>query len=110
MGIVSLVDEARETDTIRATPKEFVNIKQKFQEVMDKRTPIIIESSALNLTQSIKIELEYVGDRWCMGRSTYYRYGKEEKVPYTISYADLYITDPAINTPKIIVKGANPFD
>lgn len=109
VGIVDLILEGNKVNKVANTPKEFVEIKERFMEAESKRTPILIERSALNLTQSIVIELEYVGDKWCMGRTTYHRNGGEIKVPYTISYADLYTTDPSVNTPKIIFKGDNPF-
>lgn len=110
MGIAKLIDEGKRTRQDHGTPKEFVEIKQKFVEAKEMNTPVLIERSTLGLAQSIVIELKYIGNKWCMGTTTYYRYGKEVEIPYTISYVDIYTTDPTVNTPNIIFKGANPFD
>lgn len=109
MGIAKLLDEGKRSTMNGKTPKEFVGIKNRFLEAKELNTPVLIERSTLSLAQSVVIELKYIGDKWCMGTTTYTRYGKEVEVPYTISYADLYITDPTVNTPKIVFKGANPF-
>lgn len=110
MSLMSLIKEGRNKSLReKKTPKEYMSIRLRFEEAKENNTPILIESSALNLAQSIVIELEYVGDRWCMGKTSYQRYGEEVQVPYTINYADLYTTDPTVNTPKIVFKGANPF-
>lgn len=109
MGIVGLVNKGKDTKRYSNTPKEFVDIKKRFLDAKDNNTPILIERSTLSLAQSIVIELRYIGDRWCMGTTKYYRYGEVVEVPYTISYVDLYTTDPTVNTPNIVFKGANPF-
>ena len=109
MGIAKLIDEGKKVSRIDKTPKEFVDIKRRFEEAKELNTPVLIERSTLSLAQSIVIELKYIGDKWCMGTTTYHRYGEEVEVPYTISYVDLYTTDPTVNTPKIVFKGANPF-
>lgn len=110
MSLIDLINEGKfNSSKARETPKEFIKIRLRFEEAKENNTPILIESSTLNLAQSIVIELKYVGNKWCMGTTSYNRYGEEVLVPYTISYADLYTTDPTVNTPKIVFKGANPF-
>lgn len=110
MSVSEMLGNIKVPKKVDRTPKEFRKIKAKFEEAYRNKTPILIERSALNLTQSVVIELESVQDKWCMGKTTYQRVDGEIKVPYTISYVDLYITDPAVNRPKIIFKGENPFD
>lgn len=94
------------------TPFEFVEIKKKFQEAKDNGTRILVESNELNLSYSVLLELDYIGDRWCMGKVRYHQLNKDENVAYTINYADIYTQDKTYSsskTTKIIFEGENPY-
>ena len=96
----------------KAAVREFIDIKPKFQYAMDHNIPILIESSDLNLTQSVVVVLDYVGERWCKGYVTYHRVDGDSQVPYTISYADVYtLNDPQSKSKnlKIIFQGDTPY-
>lgn len=89
---------------------QFKQIKEKFQKALDNNTPILIENADLNLTHSVVIELDYVGDRWCRGYTTYHRADGSVKVPYTISYSEVYIGHGTQGkNSNIIFKGDNPY-
>lgn len=94
------------------TPYEFQEIKERFQKAKDEGTRILVESNELNLSYSVLLELAYIGDRWCMGRVRYHQPNTDEKVPYTINYADLYTHGKnysSSKTTKIIFEGENPY-
>lgn len=78
----------------------------------EEGTPILVENNEFRHPSSIKMKLEYVGDRWCTGRVRYIRAGKEVFIPYTINYSDMYskgTSGAAAKNLKIIFKGGNPF-
>lgn len=89
---------------------QFLEIKEKFLKALETNTPVLIENSDLKLTQSIVIRLKYVGERWCQGEATYHRGHGTVTVPYTISYADLYLArNSQEKNINIIFKGDNPY-
>lgn len=94
------------------TPVEFKGIKMKFQQAKEKGVKVLLESSELNLAQSVVLDISYVGERWCMGHVTYHRMDQDIRVPYTIPYADLYTSGDSQSKSKnikIVFKGENPF-
>lgn len=96
-------------DSRERIPYEFEEIKAMFQKAKDNGTRVLIENSELSLSYSVVVELEYVGDRWCMGKTRYHQLDKDEYIPYTISYADLYVKHSTGRPTKIIFEGENPF-
>lgn len=97
----------------RETPEEFLEVKQKFQEAKDNGTEILIENSELSAANSVVIQLEYVGNRWCMGYQHILYYGQDVKVPHTIHYSDVYGSQDGVTSRrrpvKVLLKGVNPF-
>lgn len=94
------------------TPREYLKIKENFMKAMEEGTPILVENNEFRHPTSVKIKLEYVGDRWCMGRVRHLRMGKEIFIPHTINYSDMYsegTVGAAAKNLKIIFKGGNPF-
>ena len=94
------------------TPFEFQEIKEMFQKAKDEGTRILVESNELNLSYSVLLDIKYIGDRWCMGTVRYHQPNKDENVPYTINYADIYTHGKnysSSKTTKIIFEGENPY-
>lgn len=89
------------------TPKEFQEIKAKFQYAKDNGIRVLAESSDLQLPQSVVMDIKYVGDRWCQGIVTYDRTTGVDKVPYTIHYSDVYAPTTSM---RIIFEGDNPYE
>lgn len=92
---------------------QYGRIKRLFQKIKEEGRRVLYEDSTFPATFSVVIEVDYVGDRWCKGYTTYYRLGEEVKVPYTIHYSDVLCAGKP-NSPlsgvKIIQEGENPFD
>ena len=105
--------ELEETTTYRGnTPREYLKIKESFQKAMEEGRPILVENNEFRHPYSIKMHLEYVGDRWCMGRVRYVRADGDVYIPYTINYSDMYsegTAGAAAKNLRIIFKGGNPF-
>lgn len=108
--VVEMLEKTQENIEERNVPKELRGIRNKFIEAKKNNTPVLIEQGKFRFRHSIVLKIKYIGDKWCMGETTYHRYGKEEKIPYTINYTDLYITDRTASVPKIVFKGDNPFE
>jgi len=92
------------------TPLEFKRIKERFQEVKESNTPVLLEMSSIHLAHSVVLYLEYIGDRWCMGRVHYHTLNGDESVPYTIHYSDVLVGSQAFKVPKVVVKGESPYE
>lgn len=91
----------------------FGAIKEEFQKIKEQGKRVLYEDSNFPATVSVVLRIQYVGDRWCQGVTTYYRMGEVVEVPYTIHYTDvLGVGQP--NSPvsgiRIIKEGVNPFD
>lgn len=93
-------------------PREYKQVRELFIEARDKQTPVLVENSEFRAPYSVTMKVEYVGDRWCMGKVRYYNAGVEIYVPYTIHYADVFSSDKVSSAARnmtIIFKGRNPF-
>lgn len=106
------LQEPRFQGTDANPPIEFKEVKDMFQKAMLEDKRVLIEHNELNLAHSVVVELEYIGERWCMGKTVYYQNNVEVRVPYTIHYSDIYTaktTNSTSRNTKIIFEGANPF-
>ena len=93
-------------------PREYQKIKEHFQKAKEDGKLIILENNEFRSAYSVKMKLEYIGDRWCMGRVRYVTPQGEIYVPYTIHYSDMVASDSPTAVAKnmtIIFKGENPF-
>ncbi len=90
----------------------FLDIKKRFLYAKEHNIPIILENSGLNNSQSVVLDLSFVGDKWAMGYVTYYSAIRTESTPYTIHYSDLYCAGKQSKKNKrvkVIFKGDNPY-
>lgn len=93
-------------------PREFAKVKENFLKAKEAGTPILVENNEFRSAYSVTMKLEYVGDRWCMGKVRYIHLGGEVLVPYTIHYADIFTSDTPNSVARnmtVIFKGENPF-
>lgn len=96
------------------TPNAFVGIRTMFQEAKDKGVQVIIESSEINNMDSVRLTIDYIGDRWCSGYETKWYGGEEVKIPRSIHYSEIYVSthepDSSKVKTKLFFRGDNPFE
>lgn len=90
-------------------------IKDKFQLAKDTQTPILIQTTGITGASSVVVTLDYVGDYFCKGTSEKRVLGDFIRIPYTISYAEVYAgsgneKDKIKPKTRIFFKGDNPFE
>lgn len=96
-------------NTVGAPPLPYIGIAKKFQEVKDRNESVIVEEGGFPHTDSTVMYIEHVADRWVGGYSYVRNEGKTIKIPKTIHYSDIYVSDKNHKI-KIIFEGANPYE
>lgn len=91
------------------TPKEFIPIKRVFEEALAGDVPVLFETTDMKMMRSVVINLVFVGDYFATGNVVYSRRGQEYKVPYTINYANVFVSGYKTRD-KVIFKGENPYE
>lgn len=107
--VVNILDYYRERTKSddHDVPPPYLEIKKKLTKVMKEGKKVLIDIKDSYSVQTVVVKLEYVHDRWVLGKSTCYHDGMEVEVPYTVHYSDIYSKQSKI---KFIVEGDNPFD
>lgn len=93
-------------------PREYQKIRDIFKKAKEDNRLVMVENAEFRSAYSVKMKLEYVGDRWCMGKVRYVTPQGEIYVPYTIHYSDMVASESPSTVAKnmtIIFKGENPF-
>lgn len=114
VGVMDYYSSRRESATnSRKAPTSFGEIRQMFQNAMDTGTEVIVESSEINNMNSVRLVIDYVGDRWCKGYKEQRYYNEIIRIPHTISYAEVYASTHEVDRTKaktkLFFRGDNPF-
>lgn len=95
------------------TPPSFVGIRDMFQQAKNNGVEVIVESSEINNMDSVRLTLDYIGDRWCSGYELKEYWGELIKIPRTIHYSEVYVSSHEVDRSKVKTKiyfrGDNPF-
>lgn len=94
---------------VAKTPIPYRQYKDKLKRYMDKKEPILVEDNSFPNTSSIKMYINHVSDRWVGGYSEVLYEGRMVRVPYTLHYSDLYISNPNYKK-KIRFINENPYE
>ncbi len=96
-----------------STPRVYALIQKSFEEARINQTDILLEVSEISSSYSVKIKIDEVYTRWCLGHQDVFTNGKHHKVPYTIHYSDILqsigTSKPISKVPTIIFRGDNAF-
>lgn len=90
------------------TPKEFIPIKRVFEQALEDDTPVLFETTDMKMMRSVVIDLVYVGDYFSSGEVTYINGGIKFRVPYTINYANIFVSGYKTRD-RVIFKGEHPY-
>ncbi|AAX92404.1 hypothetical protein TwortDSMZ_154 [Staphylococcus phage Twort] len=98
-----------DTNSLDIVPEPYLAIASKFKKVREKGESVILEEAGFPHTNSTIMYIDYVSDRWVLG----YSYTKSEretvKIPRTIHYSDIYVTDKSHKV-NVIFEGENPYE
>lgn len=105
---------SRQCHTVhRGTPSAFLSIKEKLQEAKNKGIDVLMQTTELGNMDSVRLTIDYVGDRWCRGYEEKRYYGEIIRIPYTISYTEIYVMgqneNPNKSRVQLFFRGENPF-
>ncbi|BAF81333.1 hypothetical protein EFP_065 [Enterococcus phage EF24C] len=110
-------DSSKRTMTMNnsGTPSSLQPIRDMFLKAMKEGKRVLIENSDLSSANSVVIEIEYVGNRWCLGYQRVLFYGMELKIPHTIHFCDVYgayghDAQKVKRQVKVVFEGDNPFE
>ena len=95
-------------NTLEVVPEPYLKIAKRFEDVMRNKESIIVEEGSFPYTDSTVMYISHVDDRWVGGYSLTRHNGEEVKIPKTIHYSDIYVTDKS-NKVKIVFEGAHPY-
>ena len=111
LNIIEEVDflEQERLDRDSKTPKEFIPIKRVFERALEEGVPVLLETTDMKMMSSIVIDLVFVGDYFSSGEVTYSNGGRTYKVPYTINYANVFVSGYKTRD-RVIFKGENPYE
>jgi predicted metal-dependent RNase len=88
------------------TPTPYADIRERLKKIADEGKRVLIDIKESYSVQTIVVRLEYVHDRWAMGKSICYIDNQAVEVAYTIHYSDIFCKRLKI---KVIAEGENPF-
>lgn len=105
----------RITNQDKETPSSLQPVKNMFLQAMKEGKRVLVENSDLSSANSVVIEIEYVGNRWCLGYQRVLFYGMELKIPHTIHFCDVYgaygyDAQKIKRQVKVVFEGDNPFE
>lgn len=113
---IDAINHYRERTThmsLGPTPSAFQSIRDTFQHAMDNNIQVLVENSEMSNMDSVRITLDYVGERWCRGYEEKRHFGEVIQVPCTIQYSEVYVNSQELDKTKvrtrIFFKGDNPY-
>lgn len=103
------------TTTEVRTPISLQSVRKRFLDAKEAGKRVLIENSDLSSANSVVVDIDYVGSRWCLGYQKVLYFGEEVRIPHTIHFCDVYgaygnEAQRSKRQVKIIFEGENPFE
>lgn len=97
------------------TPPSLQSVRKRFLDAKKEGKRVLIENSDLSSANSVVVDIDYVGNRWCLGYQKVLYFGEEVLIPHTIHFCDVYgaygnEVQRSKRQVKIIFEGENPFE
>ncbi|UVD42776.1 hypothetical protein [Staphylococcus phage vB_SauM-V1SA22] len=108
-NINSVKEALGRANTNDVLPSPYIEIAERFKKARDTKEAIIVEEAGFPYTDSTVMYIEHVESRWAGGYSLVRYNGSEVKVPKTIHYSDIYVSND-VHRIKIVFEGAHPYE
>lgn len=91
---------------VEPIPNPFHTVQEKLKQLKKENKRLLINSKDANSIQSVVVRLDYIGDRWAMGKYRSITKTGEIELPFTFHYSDIISSDTDV---VIIPEGKRAF-